>query len=311
MGSYEVLAVGDTYFDIIFADLPEFPKLGAEIFARDFTVTGGGIYNTAAAMARLGIEVGLITELGNDLFSELLLKMYRNEGIDTSPFIIHDGPWRMVTAAFSQREERGFVSFVERDAGGAPATYGPELLDRASSAKLLHLPGLENAITALPLAEAAVAGGMRLILDCQHTSRTIEDPQTARLLELAEIFLPNRAEATQLTGCADPLAAGRILAEKVSTVVIKMGPDGALLFLSDGTSHEIAGHDFGPAIDTTGAGDCFNAGFIYGLLRGYNMLECAGIGTICGALSVTAIGGATAIKQDIIDEAVKEKFNAR
>ena len=125
--------------------------------------------------------------------------------------------------------------------------------------------------------------------ECQHLDFGIEAEGVVDVLQALDIFVPNETEAVQFTGTADAEAALEVLARHVRTVVIKCGANGAIAI------HE--GHRYTvPAprvevVDTTGAGDSFNAGLIYGVLHGAPFEEALRYAVICGSLSTTDYGG--------------------
>ncbi len=292
---YEVVTVGDTYFDVIFTGLEDDPTLGREVFSQNLSACGGGIFNTAAALSRLSVKVALCTEVGSDPFSQFLLEAYKKEGIDSGLFVKHRGDYKFVTVAFSRSNDRGFLSYAEGGGKRRSSTrFHPDLLARAKGAKLLHLPGVENGVGAMQLAKEAKRGGMTVALDCQETPRTFDDPKLRALLACCDYFMPNEPEALRVSGAADEDEALDKILEFVPNAVIKLGARGAVAKSRGKAKIYAAAMSLGRTIDTTGAGDCFNAGFIYGLLRDYSLENSLIFGNICGGLSVTAIGGATA-----------------
>lgn len=308
MSDYDILAVGDTYFDLIFAGLEDVPRLGTEVFSRDFTVSGGGIFNSVVVLSRLGVKVALATELGSDIFSRHLLDLYRQEGLNTDLFLIRDEPCRYVTAAFSMGNERGFLSFAEKcDMASFSPCCGIDLLEKDIGVRLLHFADLEGGITNLPLADVAHKKNLRITLDCQQMLRTIDDPRVQQLLSLADVFFPNKIETLRLTGVDDLEEAGKILLKYTPLVVVKLGAEGAFVFERGKTPFTVDTIDYGEIIDTTGAGDCFNAGIIYGMLKNLPLRDCITAANICGGLSVTALGGTTALKKERLINEMKER----
>ena len=105
---YDVLVVGRSLFcDVIFTGLPELPALGREVYARNLTITAGGALSTAVALKRLGLEPGLVAELGDDPFSHFIVHQIESEGVDTTFLVQHPGPLPVITVAFSVEEDRG------------------------------------------------------------------------------------------------------------------------------------------------------------------------------------------------------------
>src|SRR5829696_7285229 len=97
--NFDVLLVGDYWYDLIYTDLPRLPELGRELYAGGFDNVAGGPFNYAVALHRLGVRVGWAADFGNDLFSRMVLEAARNEGLDAALFQHHDRPYRRVTSA--------------------------------------------------------------------------------------------------------------------------------------------------------------------------------------------------------------------
>ena len=286
-GDYDVLLWGVFFCDLIFTGLPQVPRLGAEVFSADFSMTPGGPFTTTVAMHRLGLRVGWMCDFGDDVFSQFVLAAAKREGIDNSLFQIHPFPVRRVSAAFSFSHDRGFVSFMD----DVPQTSAVPLIERHSP-RCLFLPHLHYGEMYADLFACAHAQGAVIFMDCQSTDATLDAPGVVDALRAVDVFAPNEVEALQLTGAATVERALARLAELTPLVIVKLGAEGAIARLDGGVVQV-------PAIpvevvDTTGAGDCFNAGFLYGYLRGAPLETCLRAGNICGGLSTTAVGGRAA-----------------
>jgi sugar/nucleoside kinase (ribokinase family) len=280
---FDVAIGGTWYADLIFTGLAEPPRLGAEIWARGFAMTPGGTYNVVAAMHRLGLHVGWSTVFGNDTFSAFLLGEARAEGLDERLFRIVERPRRLVTASFSMPHERGFVSFEE----------WPDDLDEIelveSHAARCYLGGgvFPNPDPA-GLRRALESRRAMYVLDPQFTPATLDTPLVAETLELADVFIPNESEALHLTGATDVEEALAILGRHTDLVVIKRGSRGAIA--AHGGVRLEAPAVACDAVDTTGAGDCFNAGLMAGLLAGDSLEDSLRQANVCAGLSTTAPG---------------------
>ena len=286
-GDYDVLLWGVFFCDLIFTGLPQVPSLGAEVFSADFSMTPGGPFTTTVAMHRLGLRVGWMCDFGDDVFSQFVLAAAKREGIDDSLFQIHSFPVRRVSAAFSFSHDRGFVSFMDDVA----QTSAVPLIERHRP-RCLFLPHLHHGMVYANLFACARAQGAVIFMDCQSTDATLDTPGVVEALRAVDVFAPNEVEVLQLTGAATVERALARLAEITPLVVVKLGAEGAIARQDGGVVRV-------PAIpvevvDTTGAGDCFNAGFLYGYLRGAALETCLRSGNICGGLSTAAVGGRAA-----------------
>jgi len=280
---FDVVVGGTWYADLIFTGLAEPPRLGAEIWARDFAMTPGGTFNVVAAMHRLGLRVGWSTVFGNDSFSTFLLGEAKTEGLDDRLFRHADRPRRMVTASFSMPHERGFVSFEE----WADDFDDVELIRRIDARCYLASGGFPHLRP--DDVRRALAGRQALyVLDPQFTRATLDTPLVVETLELADVLVPNESEALQLTGAPTAEDALEILGRHAELVVIKRGPRGAIAMHRGVRSEALALAC--EAVDTTGAGDCFDAGLIAGLLAGDSLEDSLRQANVCAGLSTTAHG---------------------
>lgn len=287
--TFDMLIVGNYFCDVVFTDLPSFPALGQEIYSRGLTVIpGGGAYNTAVALRRLNVDVGWAGTLGNDFFSQFVDHALHTEGVDTRLIERLDRPLRRVTVALSYPADRAFVSFT--DESGTSADLALRALDQAES-KHLHFPGLTLDSRLPALFDQCHARGMSISMDCQHRDVTLDSPLVRDTLTRLDVFMPNAAEAQRLTGTTTLAEAQRLLCDLVPCLVIKNGGEGVVGW-QDGETLTIPAHPV-TVVDTTGAGDTFNAGFLAGRLAGYPFERCLQWGNFCGAKSVQGVGGSS------------------
>ena len=281
---YDVVVPGTYFCDMVFTGLPEVPELGKDVFASDFQMVPGGVYYPVAILNQLGLKVGWKGQFGNDFFSRFMLDTIREEGIDTSLIEVLDRSMRSLAASFSFEHERGFVSYVE-------APYLPltcEDIEKLDTRCLL-LPGLENFWMDLPeISRAKNRKNFIIYQECQYNNLTVDSPGLVEALRTVDIFAPNEAEALRLTGCSDVEDALVYLSGFIPLVVIKCGPKGAIAKRGEEVVRV-------PAIkidvvDTTGAGDSFNAGFLFAYLADLSLETCLRHGAITGGLSTTGPG---------------------
>ncbi|HIQ04872.1 MAG TPA: hypothetical protein EYH31_04150, partial [Anaerolineae bacterium] len=168
---YDVLVIARRLFcDLVFIGLPNPPRPGQEVFAQGMHASAGGAFNVAAALQRLGLRVGLVTDIGDDFFSRFVCEQLASERLDDSLVRWHKEPLATVTVALPWNGDRAFVSYVESKAF---PPFGPELLDHCQ-ARHLHCSGLEEAIVELELLRAAQARGMTISIDCQWHPQLME-----------------------------------------------------------------------------------------------------------------------------------------
>jgi len=293
----DVLLTGCYTLDIIFTGLPDMPRLGSEVFASGFDILPGGAFNTAYALNQLGIRTGWVCDFGNDFASRFVLQATAEAGIDHGFFRIHESSRRFVTVALSFPHDRAFVSFVE----GYEKILPIDDITR-SRPRWLMLPHLYYGPQAMEGFAAARRGESRLFMDCQSVDVTLRTPGVAEALGAVDAFAPNETEALALTGADTVENALDQLADIAPLVVIKRGPQGAIAKEGRKTVKDPA--FVVEVVDTTAAGDCFNAGFLYGALKGMPLAWCIHSGNACGALATTRRGCFGAPTPDQLAEVV-------
>ncbi|NDJ76711.1 MAG: carbohydrate kinase family protein [Chloroflexi bacterium] len=289
---YDIFLPGDYFFDLIYTGLPSFPVLGQEVYGTGIISTGGGMYITAASLHRLEVKTAWPAVFGNDYYSRFVYEIAREAQIDLSLSRCIDAPYRRVSTSIPYEGERAFVTYIDP----APLDMHAFWLERMQQVefKHLHLGGLMSIDELTPLAAVARTRGATITMDCQDVPVLHTPCAWCDLLALVDVFLPNAREALIVSGTSSVHAAIHQIMAWVEAVVVKDGANGAWIGTGGQITH-VPAINAGPVIDTTGAGDCFNAGF----LRGYvveqkPLLNSVCYANICGGLSVTGVGGATA-----------------
>jgi len=293
---YEVIHIGPYFCDLIITGLQDLPQLGNEIYGTEMQMAPGGAFNTAYALHRLGLKTGWVTDFGTDFFSQFVLSKIKEMGIDSTFFRFHTHDLCSLSVSFSYRHDRGFISYMD--------SFEPwDLLTilRDHRPRTVLLGGLEYSPRFLEFAGAARQMGSKLFMDCQDRDVTLETPGVAEALRAVDVFLPNLCEACRLTGVLDFEAAARQLARFTPLVVVKLGGQGALAAWEEGLVRVPAIH-VERLVDTTGAGDSFNAGFLYGYLRGESVATCLRYANLLGGLSVTGHGVSQIPAREQVDE---------
>ena len=289
--TFDVLQLGDYFFDQIFTGLQELPSLGREIFSTDITSTGGAMFITAVALRRLGTHVGWVAQFGDDYYSHFVRDLCIEEDVDLSLVRYLSRPYRRVTCSLPLAGERAFVTYADSDPDDTREYHLHQV--ETVSYRHLHLGGLEGLEMLKPLSALARKQGATISMDCQDSPMLCMKCDWAALLSHVDVFMPNAREALIVTETEAVPDALRVLADWVRTVVIKDGSRGAWVAHS-GRAWHVPGIGVDRVVDTTGAGDCFNAGFLHGcVVEGLPCEQAARYGNICGGLSVTGVGGAT------------------
>jgi len=284
----DVLLFGDYFCDVIITGLSEVPRLGADLFGQSMEIVPGGAYITALWLQRLGVNCRWAARLGNDIFSRFIHEEAQREGLDTSLFQQYSHPLRSMSLSFSFQHDRGFISYLDPFPDAIP--YQGQI--EAQLPRWVVNSPFNGALETRYLVERIHQLGGKVFIDCQYVTTTLREPGLVDLLRLIDVFAPNQSEACQLTGEADPEIAIGILAEFCPLVIIKCGADGAYARAGDQVWHVPALSM--TVLDTTGAGDSFNAGFLTGLINGEPVETCLRYGNVCGGYSTTQRGGASA-----------------
>lgn len=285
---FDVIVLGNCFVDLVFGSVPRMPALGEEIYAQSFTVTGGGYFNAAVALARLGASVALLSTLGTDALSQWVRHELEREGVSTKLLFEVPGAARCVTAVASHADDRAFLSYKDQSQQPQFVHHAVQALSthRARALHIAALPYVE------PVLQVAHQQGMLISMDAAWDETWLSDPRLYTILGYAQVFVPNEQEARLITGARSPEQALRQLQALVSTVVVKLGGRGCV-YLSTGqsTPRHVAALPAGSIVDTTGAGDNFDAGLLIGLLEQYNLDRCCHMANWCGAQSLHGLGG--------------------
>lgn len=283
--SRAIVVVGSINMDLV-SRVPQIPRIGETIFGYDFqTHPGGKGANQAVGVARLGYPVKMIGMLGRDTFGKQLRQQLETEGVDTQGIA-------------EVEQATGTASILVDDAGqnciivtrGANATLTPEIL--LTKREVLRTAGTVLVQLEIPLetvtclVEMCEEMGIPLILDPAPALKL-----TRELLQGVTWFTPNETEAEFYSDKATPgtETLERLLHIGVRGLILKRGADGCVVAGEDRIVHRVAAPKV-HAIDTTAAGDAFNAAFAVGLMRGQDAVSSASFAAQAAAISVTREG---------------------
>jgi sugar/nucleoside kinase (ribokinase family) len=283
---YDVLALGDYSLDLIFTGLEGEPALGKEVYSKKFSMLPGGTYNTVVALHRLGVNVAWAAKFGNDEFSRFVLKTAEEEGLSPVCFSLKNKPYRNITVAASHQFDRAFISYSD------PPTIDPLYLKRifTTPCKILFISGLYSGQLFISLETSFLkARKMLLVMDGNSSSGTLVDKNIRKVLKSVDIFMPNACEARRLVGSDNLKDCLYELGSFSNLVVIKDGINGSYAIQKSQIMH-VPGIPV-KCVDTTGAGDCFDAGFMKAYLDNKDLETCLKWGNIVGGLSTCGYGG--------------------
>ncbi|MFH8986906.1 carbohydrate kinase family protein [Streptomyces sp. NPDC017940] len=285
----DVYLTGTVFLDIIFTGLDSAPVRGTESWARGMGSSPGGVANMATALARLGLHTSLAAAFGDDHYGEYCWDaLEHGEGIDLSSSRTVPGWHSPVTVSMAYEGERTMISHGHEPPfdTALPDGGAPSCPPRARAAVVSLEPGARA-----PWIAAAAARGTRIFADVGWDDSGRWDLAALPDLAHCEAFLPNAQEAMRYTGTKCPRAAAHALTAHVPVAVVTLGAEGA--YAVDGRTGETASV---PAIevaalDPTGAGDVFVAGFVTGTLAGWSLADRIAFAGLTSALSVQEFGG--------------------
>lgn len=301
MPKFDVICLGSYCTDLIFTGMDSLPELGREVLSTGFEMLVGETYNSVLAMHRLGIRVGWAADFGNDILSKLALEQIARDEVDTSLFVVQERPFRRITVAASFPEDRAFLTYYDPD---PPVPAALKMLPRASAA-FMYFPGYFFGGLFEAGARLVKLKKMKIVMDgnCGALDLEPDAPILRKTLQKVDIFMPNACEALRMTGEANLDMAMRKLGSYCPLVVVKDGANGSF-GVQKGQVIHVPALPITP-VDTTGAGDVFNAGFLRGWLDGLSLQTCLQMGNIAGGLSTTARGGTTrAVTPQDIQQAI-------
>lgn len=291
--TYDLAVIGEINPDLILSGdvVPRFGQ--AEQILSDMTLTiGSSAAIFACGAARLGLHVLFFGKVGDDEFGRFMLQAMQERQIDTSNVKIDPHLRTGASIILNRGSDRAIMTFP----GAIPLLELDDIpLEALAQARHLHLtsyfiqdrlrPGVPE------LFARAHEMGLKTSLDTNFDPSGLWDAGLSEVLALTDVFLPNETEACAITKTQDVDQAAAKLAEKIPLVAVKLGAKGAL---SISKGQRLAQPAMPVAVvDTVGAGDTFDAGFLYAYLHGWDLKRCLQLGTACGSLSTLAAGGTT------------------
>jgi sugar/nucleoside kinase (ribokinase family) len=299
---WEVALFGDSFVDHVLSGFPRWPQPGEEAFAQNyFREAGGGAVNTACGLARLGHKSALFSIAGHE-DGDWLIHRIQNFGVDTSETWRGDLPTGL-TVSVSAPEERAFFTYRGVNAALDTTLRDPSVVERLSEAQHVHFAFAPERALAIAVFDKLRAAGCAVTLDTGWHEDWLRDPANLEVILRTDVFFPNEREAQAITGTKDPAGMLDFFAQHgAACVAIKLGKTGAVMF-QGGVNYECRGFAV-DAVDTTGAGDAFNSGFIHALLDRQPPQKCLEIACLTGALSTRAAGALQSL-------ATREELEAR
>lgn len=302
MPKFDILIAGEINPDLILSGdvVPVFGQVEKLVDSASLAAGASSVI-TACGAARLGLKVAFVGVCGDDLFGRFMLDEMTRRGVDVSAVRLAPDLQTGLTVILNRGSDRAMLTHP-----GAIAALRAEDVtdDLLAQSRHLHVASyfLQDALRpGLPdLFTRARALGLTASLD------TNWDPSGQwigvwELLPLVDVFLPNENEAVALTGARTPGQALKRLAARTGIVAMKRGAEGALACRGEETVSARA-LCCDEIVDTVGAGDTFDAGFLYGFLKSWSLEKSIWLAAACGSLSTRSAGGTAA--QPTLEEAM-------
>jgi sugar/nucleoside kinase (ribokinase family) len=281
-----VVVPGRPTLDLIFSRLRAWPQPGREVYADDLFISAGAHFNTAAALARLGLDVAFVAVVGDDQLGELVLRDLRAEGVSDEGVRVVPGVPTPLSAALNLAGDRGFITYAPLHEQ-AEAVYVEAARDLLRSRPVRHVHA--DLSSAPYLVDAARRAGATISVDAHDAGPWLASREVDELAAELDVLFVNEAEAGGMTGFPDGEEAAAGLATRTRHVVLKQGARGSTAFV-DGEAYNVPATPV-EVVDATGAGDCFAAGYLWGFLAGRLPEVCLALGNACGARAVAMGGG--------------------
>jgi len=304
VSKFDVSVVGELNLDLILYGLPEKFELERELLAKNLSLTlGSSSAIFAHNLACLGNRVGFSSGIGDDSLGEICVQRLGEANVDLSGVKKFAGKLTGLTVILPQSKGRYILTY--------PGTMNDlkfrDLdLDFILAARHLHVSSYYLQTGLRPnfaeLFRKAKESGLTTSLDTNDDPEDRWGEDVHELLKYVDLFLPNESEACKLAKTQDPDTAAQILSKKVPLLVVKRGAGGAVAW--QGREKTSAPAVAATPVDSVGAGDSFDAGFVHQFIRGASLADSLQFANVTGALSVTRAGGTEAFR----DAAHREKF---
>ncbi len=293
MISWDVITVGDVFVDIVLSDISSWPRAGEEVFAaRLHREIGGGAAITACGLANLGLRVSILAAVG-ETDGKWMIDGLQSRRVDVSHIHFEQNEATALTVSVSTAEDRAFFTYPGANRALPELLADPQAQVQLALARHVHLACPIEPDLLAALARRMRAEGKTVSFDVGWQTAWLKDDRSLRALREVDLFMPNESEARLMTGRTEPEAILRAFAGAgLRGVALKLGAEGAAS-LWEGEIIRAEPYQVSPE-DTTGAGDCFDAGFIYAWLGGESPARRLQIANLCGALSTRKMGGITA-----------------
>lgn len=294
---WDVYSYGDVNIDLIIPKVEKFPMPGQEdIVDRMDTCIGGGAALFTLGLGKLGLHPVFHGTIGNDCYGSFILESFKKNNIDDSLLTVSSSSGTGISISFTNENDRSFLTY--RGTNEDPDLNAIDL-NKVKQAKHIHITGYsgkrnhESYFNLLKNVHDMKDVTISFDLGWDETGEWYQG--IYEVFPYIDVLFMNETEAIHYSRKESVIEAAKDFGKSCKLVIIKAGKRGSIAFY-DNLIYEANGYQ-ATALDTTGAGDSFNAGFVYGFLEGYSITECLRCGNGCGAMSVMAYGGNTGFPQ--------------
>jgi len=297
---FDITLAGETNLDLILYGLPEQMPVERELLGSDFRVTLGGSSSILAHnLATLGVRTGFVSDVGDDDMGQIALARLSESGADVSQVSRIKGAATGVTVLLPHGSRRHILTYP-----GVMTELTVERLNLSylEDSRHFHLSSLfiqTGMHAGLPeLFDTLKSAGLTISMDTNDDPSGRWDGVLDQLLDRIDVLLPNEEEIIRIARVDTLEAALELLSKRIPLIVVKCGKRGAVI--QEGQRREWVAPLLVEPVDTIGAGDSFNAGFLSSYLKGENPRRATVVGNITGALSTLRAGGIEAFRDEVL-----------
>lgn len=308
---FDVLVVGELNVDLILNQVDQFPEIGKETLAEHMTLTlGSSSAIFASNLSTLGTRVAFVGKLGHDNFGDHIIASLKSRGVETEYILRSVKHSTGATIVLNYGEDRAMVTYQ-----GAMKYLSLQDIPEEAFAKSRHLhlssvflqTGLVDDL--VDLFAKAKSYGMTTSIDPQWDPNEQWDINIERLLPNVDVFMPNIKELCAITNSSDLKSGLKKISAYANTVVVKNGSEGAYLWDGKDLIHQTPFLNR-EVVDSIGAGDSFDSGFIHQFLQRKALRHCLEFGALTGAINTTRAGGTNAFENlSLVRTIAKSSFN--
>ncbi len=294
----DITILGTIVFDIFVPNFEKIPIKGQAIEIDEINYSIGGCgANPAILLSKLGVNVSLIGAIGFDFWASFILTVLKAYNVDTSLIKLSLNYPSAVSILFL--DKNGERSYIHRTGASNELDIQHKQLRQIYKSKIFHIGGanLLPSMDGKPMAQVLKKVKSKKVITSVDLAWDVDNLWMEKLkysLPYIDILMGNEEEIKALTESKNLKLSAKVLHEAgINTVVVKRGKKGS--FVSSNSEQFDVPSFKVETKDTTGAGDAFAGGFLYGVLKGMNLYECTKIGNYFGALVTTAIGSTSAL----------------